>query len=291
MKITKLLRYSEFLLLIGIIVTPIIFFSTAFIIGAGPAKVDLREGDIVQLTLSDFSFEYNLSEFENYTVTPGIYLNPIINFKEGEEYDPFDENLDINNIILFEGNSSLYLQYNFHVESLSKMKTIANVTLDSNNRKFALGLFNGYQGPHEPFFEPSLSIGLTFRSENEDNKICYVHWRDIYIFSTTHTRYALNWHSRNAFSSSYRYAKEGKDIFSSSWFHDGKFLAYTTYKLKIGSNKLQEVSSMFIGREYFSNPILPRSSNISIYAGLPTSSYWNYNFDLRLKYFRGGLEI
>ena len=288
MKIRKILLYLEVIILVGIIIGPVLFFSIALGIGMGPAKVDLREGDVIQLTITNFSFDYNLTDFVNYTVTPGIYLNPILYFEEGEEYDIRDEGFVYNSYILFEGNETSGLQFNFHVDSINKKKSVANLTLDYNNKTFSIGLFGRYSGVRPPFFEPTLSIGLTFRSEIEENK-SYVHWRFYFVFSTTNTRYALNYHSREMMSS-YGWAKEETNIFSSAW-PDWESLAYATYRLKRGENRLQEVSARYLGRAYLNDPSLPLSSNVSIYTGIPTNSYWNYYFAYKLKYFRGGIEI
>ena len=275
------------IILVGIIITPVLFFSIAFSIGMGPAKVDLKEGDVIQLTITRFSFDFNLTDFENYTVTPGIYLNPILYFEEGKEYDIREEGFGHNSYILFEGNETLSLQFNFHVDSISKKKTVANLTLDYNNKTFSIGLFGRDSGLLPPFFEPTLSIGLTFRSEINEKK-SYIHWKNYFVFSTTNTRYALNYHSRKM-ASAYGWAKEEKNIFSSIW-SSWESLAYTTYKLRMVENKLKEVSARYLGREYF-EPSIPFFANVSIYAGIPTYSYWDYYFEYKLKYFRGGIEI
>ena len=84
MKIGKVLEYIEIFFIVSIIATPIVFFASPLSIEFKVTKVDLREGDIIQLTINEYSFDYNLSYLENYTVTSGIYLNPVFDYNEAE---------------------------------------------------------------------------------------------------------------------------------------------------------------------------------------------------------------
>ena len=152
MKTRKVLKYTEVIFLIGIILTPILYFSITYAIGMGPTKIDLKEGDTIRLKITDFSFQYTLDEFENYTVTPGIYLCPVMFLKEDTDYNVWAEDFKYNEFILFEGNSTSDLTFNFHVDSISKKKTVANLTLDSNNRVFSIGSFGIYSDRSSPFF-------------------------------------------------------------------------------------------------------------------------------------------
>ncbi|OLS30711.1 MAG: hypothetical protein HeimAB125_18280 [Candidatus Heimdallarchaeota archaeon AB_125] len=286
MRIRKILKYLEVIILVGIILTPAIFFSIIFALDMGPPRVDFREGDIIQLNITRFSFDHNITNLNNYTVTAGIYMNPILYFEEGKEYDVWEKNFAYDDFILFEGNSASGLLFSFHVDSINKKKTIANLTLDSNNRSFSVGLFEGAQiAP--PFFEPSLAVGLTFRSLIYNTT--YIHWRVYFVFSTSTTRADLNYHC-NHYATGYGWAKEYRNVFSAVW-QLGSALAYATYRLRIGEDRLQEVDARFLGVECFNNPGLAFSSNMSAYSELPGYSHWDYYFSYELKYFRGVVEI
>ena len=288
MKIGKWLNYLEIMFIIGVIITPIVFFTSPLSVELGHGKVGFREGDIVQLTIDEYSFDYNLSSFENYNVTAGIYLNPAFNFKEGVTYTSDNISMALGTIKLFEGNSTSLLQFNFSIESISKTRTGALVTLENTNRSFTFGVF--YIPGYVPFFKPSLAIGLTFTSDSGGSTTSYIHWRSIYLFSTKRARDALNWQSKNSLFPIYNFAREDRNTFNSV-YHNQDFFSITTYRLKARSNKLQEVNSYFMGREMFQMGDSYFSSNITQYLGLPYYSDWFYDIDLELRYFRGGREI
>lgn len=289
MRIRRILRFVEITFIISIVISPIIFFSTPLSIEYRGAKIGFKEGDIIQITISEFYFDYNVTVTENYTITPGIYLNPIVDFKEGEVYLPDEQYVSFNNIILFEGNSSSNLQYRFRIDSISKKKTTANVSLENSNKKFTLGLFNHFQGAIIPFFEPSLGIGLTFRSDNGNNKISYVHWRSVFIFPTKDFKNALDWHGKNDYGGPYEFSQENRKTYN-KFYASSEFLLLTRYKLRYFDNKIGEVSSIFEGIEQLSPPS-PFFSNITIYQGIYVLCYWNYKLILEYQYFRGGTEI
>ena len=161
--------------------------------------------------------------------------------------------------------------------------------MDRNNEKLTLGMFRNYKGIYAPFFEPSLSIGITFKSNSYLYNRTYIHWRSIHVFSSKDARRALNWHTKHSLSP-YEFAKGDQDTFITNRF-DGNFLSVTTYNLRPQSNRLQSGTSNFVGYETFSGGVVPPfSSNISVYVG-SSQGYYQYHIGFELKYFRGGIEI
>ena len=292
MRITKVLRYIELFMLIGIIFTPVVFYSTPLSIFARPPQVDFKEGDIIQLTITEYSFEYSLEAFGDYNVTAGIYLNPIINWDELETgeiitYEDFAPVLSTP--ILFEGNTTSQIQFNFQIDSVSKNNLGANVTFLNTTQKFHLGSM--YRSRPTPFFEPTLAMGLTFSKDDGNTTLSYVHWKTHYLFSTKRAREALNWYSRNTAHFLFDFARYDRNTFYEV-DQDLEYLSRISYILQEGSNRLQRVDASFEGREvvqiasqvYF-------TSNITAGFGLPYESYWSYNLKYQLRYFRGGKEI
>ncbi|MHA1955027.1 MAG: hypothetical protein ACW96U_13890 [Candidatus Heimdallarchaeaceae archaeon] len=289
MRIGKILRYVELILIALIVISPIIFFTTPLSLDARFAKIGFEEGDIIQITITDYSFDYNVTVLGNYTITAGIYLNPIIDFKEGVYYIADEQYVSFNNIKLFEGNLSTHLQYRFRIDSISKKKTTANVLLEHNNRNFTLGLFEHYQSAIIPFFEPSLAIGLTFRSDNGTFVTSYVYWRSFFLFQTEDLRDALNWHSKNNYRSPYDFAQEDSKTYYTLYANSEVF-SLTTYSLSQFGNKLREITSVFEGTHQITS-YSPFYSNITHYLGISDLSYWKYRITLEYQYFRGGAEI
>ncbi len=290
MKIRKILLYLELILLLGLFVTHIVIFPAPFSYRIN-AKIDLEEGDIIQLTITDYFFEYNMTFFEHFDAIAGIYLNPIFDFKEGVEQSMSEQFLNYSNIVLFEGNSSSTLDFNFHVDSISKKKTVANLTLDKNNQTITLGMFDLNDGVDNPFFEPALAIGLTFKSNSYLYNRTYVHWRYMYIFSSKDARPALNKQAKHSLLPHF-YTKGDTDTFISNIFDEEDFVSIITYKLRPKSNRLQSVSYNFVGHESFGGGLVPPyTSNYSTYVGIPYKSYWNFHIECQLRYFRGGVEI
>lgn len=287
MRIVKILRYVELVLIVLIIITPIIFFATPLSLKIKPAKIGFEEGDIIQITITEYSFEYNVTVVGNYTVTAGIYLNPIIDFKEDGSY-LISEQVSFNNIKLFEGNSSSELQYRFRIDSIGKKKTTANVSLEHNNRKFTLGLFNHFKSAIIPFFEPSLAIGLIFRSDNGTFVTSYVHWRSIFIFQAKDLRDALKWHGQNNYAPPYDFAQENINTYY-KLYANTEMLSLTKFSLRHFGNKLREVTSIFEGNEVLNTHSF--FSNCTIYLGIPALCYWKYRITIEYQYFRGGTEI
>ncbi|MHA1219205.1 MAG: hypothetical protein ACTSO5_11105 [Candidatus Heimdallarchaeaceae archaeon] len=289
MKIRKALRYFELILLVGIILTPIIFYSTPLSIDSRPPKIGLKEGDVIQLTIKNYSFDYNLSSFENYNVTAGIYLNPILDtdkIEEGKTYE-FEEILTfVINIKLFEGNTTSQLQFDFQINEIYDSGTWADITFLNTSSRFQLSQLY-IIGP-TPFFNPSLAVGLTFTTDDGNTTTSYIHWRDIFLFSTKRSREALNWYSKNSERTIFDFARNDKDTFTTTNYNQ-RFFSSTTYILRAGSSKLQEVNAYFEGTEILGNAGF--YSNITRYLGIPSTSYWNYNLDFELRYFRGGEEI
>ncbi len=289
MKIRKALRYFELILLVGIILTPIIFYSTSLSINSRPPKIGLKEGDVIQLTIKNYSFDYNLSSFENYNVTAGIYLNPILDtdkIEEGKTYE-FEEILTfVINIKLFEGNTTSQLQFDFQINEIYESGTWADITFLNTSSRFQLSRLYGI-GP-TPFFNPSLAVGLTFTTDDGNTTTSYIHWRNIFLFSTKRSREALNWYSKNSFLAIFDFARNDRDTFTTIYYTQ-EYFSSTTYILRAGSSKLQEVNTYFEGTEILGNAGF--YSNITRYLGIPSTSYWNYNLDFELRYFRGGEEI
>ena len=289
MKIRKALRYFELILLVGIILTPIIFYSTPLSINSRPPKIGLKEGDVIQLTIKNYSFDYNLSSFENYNVTAGIYLNPILDtdkIEEGKTYE-FEEILTfVINIKLFEGNTTSQLQFDFQINEIYESGTWADITFLNTSSRFQLSRLYGI-GP-TPFFNPSLAVGLTFTTDDGNTTTSYIHWRSIFLFSTKRSREALNWYSKNSFPTIFDFARNDRDTFTTIYYNQ-EYFSSITYKLSTRSNNLQEVHAYFEGTEILGNAGF--YSNITRYLGIPSTSYWNYNLDFELRYFRGGEEI
>lgn len=291
MKIRKALRYFELILLVGIILTPIIFYSTPLSINSRPPKIGLKEGDVIQLTIKNYSFDYNLSSFENYNVTAGIYLNPILDadkIEEGKTYE-FEEILTfVINIKLFEGNTTSQLQFDFQINEIYESGTCADITFLNTSSRFQLSRLYGI-GP-TPFFNPSLAVGLTFTTDDGNTTTSYIHWRHIHLFSTKRSREALNWYSKNTnYFPLFDFARYDRDTFRIV-YHNQEHFSSTTYILRDGSSKLQEVNAYFEGTETLQIGY-DFNSNITHYLGIPSTSYWNYNLDFELRYFRGGEEI
>lgn len=290
MKIRKALRYFELILLVGIILTPIIFYSTPLSINSRPPKIGLKEGDVIQLTIKNYSFDYNLSSFENYNVTAGIYLNPILDtdkIEEGKTYE-FEEILTfVINIKLFEGNTTSQLQFDFQINEIYESGTVADITFLNTSSRFQLSRLYGI-GP-TPFFNPSLAVGLTFTTDDGNTTTSYIHWRNIFLFSTKRSREALNWYSKNSFPTIFDFARNDRDTFTTIYYNQ-EYFSSITYKLSTRSNNLQEVHAYFEGTETLIGYV-HFDSNITHYLGIPSTSYWNYNLDFELRYFRGGEEI
>ena len=290
MKVEKILRYSELVLLIGIILVPIVFYSTPLSIDERPPKVGLKEGDIIRLTLTDFSFEYNLSTVGEYNVTPGIYLNPVINWDDLEEkkvYAPEDFTPVLSTYALFEGNNTNQLHFEFQIIKITENKYGAEILFLNTSQTFWINAMFRF-GP-TPFFDPSLSIGLTFSKSDGNTTTSYVHWNMVYLFSTKRARESLNYYSRTAYSLPFNIARYDRDTFY-DLRHYQEFYWLTTYKLGKNSNKLQEVSTQHYGSVPL-HGVMYFASNITKYLGIPSTSYWNYELDFQLRYFRGGEEI
>ncbi len=292
MKIYRILRYFEILFLLVIILTPVVIVSTPLRIHFGPTQIGFREGDIIQLTINDYSFDYNLSYLNDYNVTAGLYLGPFFNFDELEKKDTYtiEELMSVSyNINLFQGNTSSHLQYDFQIDSIGKKKRYANVSIVNSTKSFIVSRL--YNLEPAPFFDTSLAYGLTFSTEVDNSTISYIHLRRIFLFSTSETRDALNWYSRHGmFYPFYDFSRYDKDTFRTVHFYENYFTS-TTYILQEGSNNLKEVSSHFAGLEYLLNTGDNFQSNITTYLGLPTQSYWNFDVNFDLRYFRGGEEI
>jgi len=290
MKTEKVIRYSELIILIGIILVPIVFYSTPLSIHERPPKVGLKEGDIIRLTISDFSFEYNLSSVWEHNVTPGIYLNPIINWDELEEkevYAPEDFTSVLSTCALFEGNSTNQLHFEFQIKKIAENKYGAEILFLNTSQTFWINVMYSF-GP-TPFFDPSLSIGLTFSKSDGNTTTSYVFWNIVYLFTTKRARESLNYYSRNTFSLPFDFARYDRDTFY-DLRHYQEFYYLTTYKLRKNSNKLQEVSTHYSGITPL-HRVMYFTSNITKYLGIPSTSYWNYDLDFQLRYFRGGEEI
>ena len=289
MGIKRILKFVEVAILISLVISPIFFFTTSLSIEFRGAKIGFKEGDIIQITISDFSFDYNITVSGNYSITPGIYLNPIIDFKEGVSYLINPEDVSFSNIKLFEGNSSSNLQYRVRIDSINKKKTIANVSIENSNRRFSLGLFDHFKGAIIPFFEPSLGIGLTFRLDKGTDLISYVHWRSVHIFPTRDYKEALNWHGKNDYVPPFDFAKENSRTYN-RLYASTEFLSLTTYRLSYVGKHLNQISSIFEGNEIISIGH-PFFSNITIYLGIPAVCYWNYRLTLEYQFYRGSKEI
>ncbi len=288
MKIRKILIYTEVVLLISIILTPIVYFSTPWSIEFRQPRLDYEEGDIIKLTIDEFSFDYNLSYLNNFNVTAGIYLNPIFTFEEGLTYVPENLSLALSTIKLYEGNLSSKLHFNFQITSMNKDKTFADVRLVESSENFSIGRFGCSAAV--PFLDPFLRIGLTFSSDDGVTKTTYVHWRYILLFSTKNSREALNWQSRNVYFDPYEFAKEDRDTFTMIDYSQ-EFFTLTRYKLQEQSNRLHVVNSTFEGVEKLTDFLIPFTSNVSSFLGIPDISYWSYQLNLGLKYHRGGREL
>ncbi|GAH59957.1 unnamed protein product, partial [marine sediment metagenome] len=247
MRINTILRYSEVVLIIGVILTPIIYF-TPLGIHYKTASVDFKEGDIIQVTINNYAFDYQATGLESYNVTTGIYLSPTVILEDGER-------TGVESIQLFEGNSTSSLELNFRVDAIHKYivdltgMTDAYVTLEETGDQFIL---NPYLHPAiAPFVLPYLAFGLTISSENVFGKVNYVCWHIIFLFSTQNTRDALNWHSRgNSDYLGYDFAKEDRNTFKTvvnGDYSGHSFFSLITWVLKDRSNKLQRVTSVYEG--------------------------------------------
>ncbi|MHA1419714.1 MAG: hypothetical protein ACTSPO_12410 [Candidatus Heimdallarchaeaceae archaeon] len=282
------MRYSEVVLIIGVILTPIIFYTTPLSITNRYSSVDLKEGDIIQIMINNYAFNYQTTGLESYNVTVGIYLYPIFKLEYG--------GITAGSIQLLEGNSTSVLELNFRVDAITKSirgTSYANVTLEETGDKFILNTL--LQPAVTPFVFPYLAHGLTINAENDIRTVEYVCWHSIYLFSTQNTREALNWHSRNSGYLGYDFAKEDTNTFKtvlSDDYSGYSFFSLATWQLKDRSNKLQRVSSAYNGYEQLTlsdSFSFPRYFNFT--SAEDIFSYWNYNMDIEIKYFRGGIEI
>ena len=283
-----MLRSVELLLLVGVIISPVVYYSTSLSIFERHAKVGLREGDIIHLTITEYSFDYNLTYIGNYNVTAGLYLSPAFEFKEGVTYTSDNLTKALSTIKLIEGNISSQLQFNFLIDTVGETKIGAIVTFENTSKIFTLGVFSAWG--IIPFLEPCLAIGLTFSTDDGITKTSYVHWRNVFLFSTKRAREALNWHSRNTFSPPHDFAREDKNTFNAIVLGQN-FISASTYKLYERTSRLKGVESTFKGIESLRYTMIPFSSNITYRSGIPETSYWNYHLEFELRYFRGGKEI
>ena len=284
MKLVKVFKILELTFIIFIILFPIVFFTTSLSIEYRRAVVGLKEGDIIQLTITDYNFNYNVTDTGEYNVSAGIYLTPILDFKDGEVLIQDVENIKFSSITLFEGNSTRNLKFNFTINSLGDEKITAVTTLVQHNRQFALGLF--YYSAVVPFLEPSLAVGLTFSKADGATKVAYVNWRGMFVFSTKKAREALDWHSKNDYFSPFNFAQEDKNTYNTIYY-DRQFFSATTYRLRQWSNKLDSVTSTLEGIVDMTT-YSPFFSNMTAYSRLPYVSYWKYHIEFELLYFRGG---
>ncbi|MHA1202034.1 MAG: hypothetical protein ACTSQ4_05890 [Candidatus Heimdallarchaeaceae archaeon] len=287
MRRRTILRYSEVILILGAILTPIIFFTTPLSITYRYASVDLKEGDIIQVTINDYTFNYQTTGLESYNITPGIYLYPTVFIEDGER-------VGSGSILLFEGNSSSSIELNFRVTAIIKkhLATYAYVMHEETGFQFIL---NPYVEPaYTPFVVPYLTYGLTFSYEGVFGAGNYVCWHSIFLFSTQNTREALNWHSRNSGYLGYDFAKEDTNTFKTALnenYSGHSFFSLTTWQLKNRSDKLLRVTSSYEGFEQLTLSQRSGSRIFNFTANEDIFSYWSYNMDIELKYFRGGKEI
>lgn len=289
MRIRTILRYAEVILIICVILTPIIFFTTPLSIMYRYASVDLKDGDVIKVMINNYAFDYQITGLESYNVTAGIYLHPVFLIENGERYEQ-------KSIQLFEGNSTSGLELNFRVDTIIRSlhgSAYAHVTLEETGDKFILNPF--LQSAVRPFVYPYLAHGLTISSESVLGVSNYVCWHSIFLFSTQNTREALNWHSRNSGYLGYDFAKEDRNTFKTVLNDDysgQSFFSLTSWQLKNRSNKLQRVTSAYDGYEQLTlyDPLsFPRYFNFT--TAYDIFSYWKYSMDIELKYFRGGNEL
>ena len=289
MKTVQLLRYLELFFLASIIILPIIIYTTPLSIHFVHPRVNFKEGDIIQITISDYSFDYNLTDLGNYNVTAGIYLGTYLDlsdFEEGKTSITTEEIFALSrNILLFEGNSTSILQYNFQIDKLGEKKYSANASIIENSKSFIISQI--FRSELAPFFEPSICIGLTFTEEKEDTILSYIHWRKVFIFSTTKSRDILNWYSKHSYGTMFDFARYDIDTFNAIDYSQ-KYFSATTYKLRESSNLLESVTTNFEGYEALYIAQYHLNSNITQGSDIPLTCYWNYNFKLELQYFRGG---
>ena len=260
----KILQFLEIAFLMLTIIGSLVFSFTSISIGIRNTSLNVKEGDILRLTIHAYEFNYTITgNVSLYDIVAGIHLYPFeleskqdstteeteSSSEENETtYNDIDYPMHSNrDIQLFEGNLTTNLVITFEVlEKIDEDHAILQIKETGEN--FTLWLSETYRA-HNPFTHPTMNIGLVIREKTNLTQ-SYVYWNPIYIFSSKTTREALNWMSRESENiANFDVLKLSKNQFLSptgtTTSAGDNYQSNTTWTLFSNSNRIHSISSYY----------------------------------------------